>query len=102
MSHVKLLDLTLDKDEFTFHGLHLNSKGKENVARTTVQHFVDLLNRQEKTVLRLPWIDENKDSNTQLQADDSGTVRSSNLNVKTVRASERSKKPPMRFNDFYG
>jgi hypothetical protein len=61
MSHVKLLDLTLDRDEFT-----LNSKGKEKVARTIGQHLVDMLKIQDRNVLRLPWIDENKDSNTQL------------------------------------
>jgi hypothetical protein len=89
MSHVKLLDLTIDRDEFTCYGQHLNSKGKEKVARTIGQHLVNLLNRQDRNVLRLPWFGENKDSNTQLQADDSDGVRSSKLNVKTVRASER-------------
>jgi hypothetical protein len=88
MSHVKLLDLTLGRDEFIHQGLHLNSKRKEKVARTIGQHLVDLLNRQDRNVLRLPWIDENKGSNTQLQADDSGGVRSSKLNLKTIRASE--------------
>jgi hypothetical protein len=44
VSHVKLLDLTLDVDEFTRHGQHMNSKGKEEVARTIGQHLVNLLN----------------------------------------------------------
>jgi hypothetical protein len=89
MLHVKLHDLTLDRDEFTRHGLHLNSKRKEKIARTIRQHLVNLLNRQDRNVLRLPWIDVNEDSNTQLQADDSGGVRSSKVDVNTVRASER-------------
>jgi hypothetical protein len=81
MSHIKQLDLTLDKDEFTHHGQHLNSKGKEKVARIRRQHLVDLLNIQDRNVLRLPWFDENKDSNSQLQADDSGGVQSSKLKI---------------------
>jgi hypothetical protein len=72
----------LDRDEVTCHGLHLNSKGKEQIARTIGQHLVDLLKRQAKNVLMLPCIDENKDSSSQLQADVSGGVRSSKLTVK--------------------
>jgi hypothetical protein len=43
MSHVKLFDLTLDGDEFTRHGQHLNLKGKEKVARTIGQNLDNML-----------------------------------------------------------
>jgi hypothetical protein len=98
MLHTKLLDLSLDRDKFNHHGMHLNSKGTENVAKITGQHLIDLLNRQDNNILLLPWTDVNKDSISFLQTDVSVSVQSSE-----IRASERSRGPPVtKFNDFYG
>jgi hypothetical protein len=43
MSHVVLLDLALDKNDFTRHGMHLNVLGKEKVASLIGQHLINLL-----------------------------------------------------------
>jgi hypothetical protein len=55
MLHVKLLDLSLDKENCTLHGMHLNSKGKEKVARIIGQYINELLNRQDNNILMRPW-----------------------------------------------
>jgi hypothetical protein len=60
MLHVKLLDPSLDTENFTRHGMHLNSKGKEKVARIIGQYINELLNRQVNNILILPWNEDNK------------------------------------------
>jgi hypothetical protein len=59
--HVKLLDITLDRDDFIRHGMHLNRSGGDKVAKIIGQHTIDLLTRQEDNILTLPWIEANKD-----------------------------------------
>ena len=46
--HVKLLELPLNREDFTDHGLHLNSIGKETVSKLIGQHLTDSLPEQEK------------------------------------------------------
>ncbi|XP_033611174.1 uncharacterized protein LOC111873944 isoform X1 [Cryptotermes secundus] len=60
MSHIKLLDLRLDKENYTRHGMHLNSKGKEKVARIIGQYINEQLNRQDNNIITLPWTKDNK------------------------------------------
>ena len=60
MSHAKLLDLTLDREEFTRHGMHLNLTEKK-VATIIGQHLTDLLTRQDNNILTLPRTDDSKD-----------------------------------------
>jgi hypothetical protein len=92
MSHVAVPDLTLDREEFTHHGMHLNSTGKEKVAIIIGQYLTDLLTRQENNILTLPWTDDIKDSNSMKETDVTVGVSSSDVIANKVRASERSKK----------
>jgi hypothetical protein len=39
MDNVKILDINLDRNNFTQHGLHLNTVGKENVAEMIVKNI---------------------------------------------------------------
>jgi hypothetical protein len=101
MSHVVLLDLALDKNDFTQHGMHLNVLGKEKVASLIGQHLINLLPKHENNILPLSWFDNSEDLNTLKQADVSVDMMSSERTSQTVRASERHKKPPVtRTNDF--
>jgi hypothetical protein len=61
MLHVEMLDVTLDRKDFTRHGMRLNSIGKEEVALLIGQHLINLLSKQENNVLSFPWIDDSKD-----------------------------------------
>jgi hypothetical protein len=91
MSHVTLPDLTLDREEFTCHGMHLNATGKEKVAIIIGQYLTDLLTRQENNILTLPWTDDIEDSNSLKETDVTVGVLSSDVIANKVRASERSK-----------
>jgi hypothetical protein len=72
LSHVKLLDIKLDRDDFTRHGMHLNVPGKDKVAKIIGQNITELLTKQENNILTLPWIKYNKD--TDVMKEISGTV----------------------------
>jgi hypothetical protein len=69
MPHVVVLDVTLDRKDFTRQGLHLNSIGKEKVALLIGQHLINLLTEQENNILSLPWNGDSKDSNSLLEKD---------------------------------
>jgi hypothetical protein len=101
MSHVVLLDLALDKNDFTRHEMHLNVLGKEKVASLIGPHLISLLVKHENNILPLSWCDNSKDLNSLKEADVTVDMMSSERSSKTVRASERPKKPPVtRTNDF--
>jgi hypothetical protein len=100
MSHVEMLDVMLDRKDFTRHGMHLNSIGKEKFALLIGQHLINLLTKQENNILSLPWIDDSKDSNSMKEKD--GIMLSLERFPNKVRVLERSKKPPVtRTDDFF-
>jgi hypothetical protein len=81
--------------------MHLNLTGKEKVATNIGQHLTDLLTRQDNHILTLPWTDDSKDSNLLKETNVTIGVMSPDVIANKVRASERSKKPPVtRSNDF--
>jgi hypothetical protein len=59
--HLKLLEcahyieINYDRKHHTRHGLHLNAKGKEYVAKQLVSFIKDTSNKSEQTVLPLNW-----------------------------------------------
>jgi hypothetical protein len=53
LSHIKLVDITLETDDFTHHGMCLNGPGKDKVAKMIGQHITDLLTREENNILTL-------------------------------------------------
>jgi hypothetical protein len=53
MSHVVMLDVILDRKDFTRHGMHLNSIGNEKIAVFIVQYLINLLTKQENRSLCL-------------------------------------------------
>jgi hypothetical protein len=85
MSHVKLLDLSLDRENYTRQGMHLNSEGKEKVARIIGQYLVDLLNRQDNNILMLPWTEDNNDSIFLMETDAFVGVQSSEVVANKTR-----------------
>jgi hypothetical protein len=102
MSHVKLLDLSLEREKFTHHGMHLNSKGKEKVARIIGQYLIDLLNRQDNNILCYHGLMTLRTLISLRETDAFVGVQSSEVVINKARASERSKKPPVtRSNDFF-
>jgi len=58
-SKVKILELTLDRYNFTSHGLHLNSKGKKAVSQNLALVVKQFFNKDSKpsTSIPIPWKD---------------------------------------------
>ena len=46
MYHESIRDTNLTRNEFTRHGLHMNSSGKENVAKIIVHNKINPLKKQ--------------------------------------------------------
>jgi hypothetical protein len=101
MQHVTTLDVTLDRKDFTRHGLHLNSLGKEKVALLIGQHITKLLTKQENNIFSLAWLDDSKGFHFLKGNDVMEDMLSLEGIANKVRVSGRSKKPPtMRTDDF--
>jgi lysophospholipase L1-like esterase len=99
--HVKLLDLPLNREDFTGHGLHLNSTGKEKVSKLIGQHLTDSLPGQGKNVITLPWI--NYVTDPTIVKVPCATIDKSSPSeiVNETRTSERLRKAPVtRSSDF--
>jgi hypothetical protein len=102
MSHVELLDLAMDKNDFTRHGMHLNLSGKEKVVLLIGQHLINLLAEQVNNILPLSWIHDSKDLNSTKEDDVAADTMLLERFLNKVRASERPKKPPVtRTNDIF-
>ena len=52
------MKVTSDRDHFTKHGLHLNRKGKEQDAKTTVNSIKEIFKLQKKGPIKMSWKDE--------------------------------------------
>jgi len=42
MHYVSVVDMNLTRDKFTRHGLHMNSSGKERIAKTIEQNITTI------------------------------------------------------------
>ena len=101
MHHVSVADTDLTRDKFTQHGLHLNSTGKELIAKTIGQTIKTYLSIGKPTI-SLNWkevplttpMDEPKTN----PANKSDQGEHGNM----VRKSCRTKRPPInRHEDFF-
>jgi hypothetical protein len=55
-----IIDVTSDRDHFTQHGLHLNSKGKEQAAKTIVSSIKQICKLQKKDPIKMSLKEEQK------------------------------------------
>jgi len=55
---VKVLETDLDRGYFTNHDLHLNSSGKEYIARKLARAVRSLLEKEKASPISLHWIDD--------------------------------------------
>jgi hypothetical protein len=56
--HVSLIKVTPNREQFTKHGLHLNSKGKELFSKELLKILAVKLKNQKAAAIQLPWKDE--------------------------------------------
>jgi len=59
--NVNIIQVTLNRNDFTRHGMHLHISGKEKVAKLTGQSIKKLMSRKEEAPFILKWKDELKD-----------------------------------------
>jgi len=55
LQHVSITDKTLPSNEFTCHGLHLNTLGKERIIKLIGQSTTNSLTRQNNLPIGLTW-----------------------------------------------
>ena len=108
--HVSLVEMNTIRDYYTRHGLHLNSQGKEWLAKQIVKQIELLIKKASKVnpAIPLKWLDESTmliNNNIRLTSDsDSNTAEGiptyQSLN-NPHRTSSRNKKVPFTMsNDF--
>ncbi|KAJ4429294.1 hypothetical protein ANN_26298 [Periplaneta americana] len=95
-SHVNVLDLNVQREHFTKHGLHMNYKGKEESARA-ISAAIEGTFRKESHATPLQWKsdsmvdnEENRCLQESLQSPEAAT-----------RSSARLVKTPAHLRDFY-
>ena len=59
-NHVKIIDVDVDRQHFTRHGLHLNGRGKEEMGKKIGEVLRDVIrqNRNITDKIVLPWVHE--------------------------------------------
>ena len=57
-THVKLVKVTTNRDDFTKHGLHLNNKGKEKLSTELLKNLSASQKTQKTVPIYLPWKSE--------------------------------------------
>jgi hypothetical protein len=64
--HAKLIKVSSNRDQFTKHGLHLNNKGKELLAKELLKNRSVKLKSQKVDAIQLPWKEEFLKEGTQI------------------------------------
>jgi citrate lyase gamma subunit len=57
-NNAALIEVNLERDQFTRYGLHLNSKVKDQSAKKTVNTVKDILNKKKVDPVTMKWKEE--------------------------------------------
>jgi hypothetical protein len=102
MQHVSVLDTNLTRDDFTRHGLHLNSLGKERIAKTIGKSITTLSTTGNPTI-SLNWKEVPLAASTVDTKMEPAGKNDNGEHRNAARSSRRPKRPPITRNeDFYG
>ena len=107
--NVSVIDIDLHRSNFTRHGLHLNTTGKENLAEIIARNIKQL--RAKKKDIPIPIDEEGTPKNVQPEPHETTTCTMTNTSstgdtvpdgsLQPPRTSGRQKKPPVtRHGDF--
>lgn len=96
-SKMKVLEINLDRNHFTTHGLHLNSKGKELVSQKLALVVQQFFKKKQTATISIPWKDPSLVStNTDIQ-----DVNTKDEINKSAQSSQHRRNCPARRNpDF--
>lgn len=100
MNHVTIIDTNYTREDFTRHGLHMNSAGKEKLAGT-IGHVITNILAGQTSSISLNWKQASSATPTKEATVDSSTENAEVEHKTAVRASNRAKKfPTTRNEDF--
>jgi len=94
MQHVSVVDVELSRDNFTQHGFHLNSSGKEWISKTIAQTITTIAS-MEKPTISLNWKEAPMAAPTVEPTTELTRKSDKCEHGYTVRSSSRMKRPPV-------
>jgi len=99
--HTKIIEVNLNREHFTRHGLHMNAAGKELIAQRIANNIRGVLTRQTTTPISMTW----KEDLTEFSQEENEVEERSDgvldWKVPELRSSERHRKQPVtRSDDF--
>ena len=98
-TNVSLVKVTTNRSHFTKHGLHLNSTGKELIAKQIAEQIDQIMNTSTKTEPPLPLLWKQEKSDEEISVVEEKAPVTTNKVIR--RSSSRNKKVPVtRTTDF--
>jgi hypothetical protein len=97
-NHTEVVDMSINRDHCTQHGLHMNKSGKEWLARRTADAFNKLFANQKPDPISLEW----KESPVKRNQPETTAYKESDLKIgqQEVRTSSRTRKQPEKMDPF--
>ena len=97
-NYTEVTDMSANRDHYTRHGLHMNGKGKDWLARRTVDTINKLFVNQELAPITLEWEEssEKRDQPKTIGHKESN----SGIEQQEVRTSSRIQKQPRKMDTF--
>jgi len=99
MHHARVVDVNLTRDKFTRHGLHMNSSGKERLAKIIGQAIMTL-STSGTPPISLKWEEVPMVTSSVETKMGSTNMSDDGVNKNLARSSNRSKRPLVTRNDF--
>jgi hypothetical protein len=100
MQHVSVVDTNLTRDNFTQHGLHLNSKGKERIAKT-IGHTITIISTIGNPTISLNWKEVLLAASTVENKVEPAGKNDNGEHRNAARSSCRLKRPPITRNEDF-
>ena len=100
MHHVSVIDMNLTKNEFTRHGLHMKSSGKEKVSKIIGHNTTNLLTSQNPP-LSLKWKEVQSATSTYETKMEFISGNANDMHKNAARTSCRPKRTPITRNEDF-
>jgi len=88
--NASLIQVNLETEHFTRHGLHLNSRGKEQSAKITVNTIINIFKEKKVDSITMKW----KEEHAMVRAKNHIPLASKNQSYEKKKIDTRKKKSP--------
>jgi lysophospholipase L1-like esterase len=97
-NHTEVIDMRVNRDQYTKHGLHMNKRGKEHIARKTADTIDKLFANQKLAPITLEW----KESLVRRNQPETIGHKESDIRIEQqeLRTSSRTRKQPGKMDSF--